>query len=337
MKGCKGFAIDWKFWGVEEVRTVNRGRWLGIMLVLLAGSFWGMAGTVAQRLFQEKGVSVNWLVTVRLLLAGLMLIFLSLLFKDRGKVWKIWREGKAVFQIFVFALVGMLPVQYTYMESIPLGNAAVATMLQYLAPIFIIVYLVMTCQTKLSMKDLIAVTLAVLGTFLLLTNGSLESLEVPFAAVIWGILSGVALAFYTLYPRNLLRTWGSMNVIGWSMILAGIGMGIFHPPWQVDPFGWGADTYLYICIVIIFGTMLAFWFYLESLKYLSPQETSLLANVEPLTAIFASVLWLKIPFGIWQAVGSVLILGMVIYLTTYKEKKEEIPDLSEGSHLEKVK
>lgn len=302
---------------------VKKRRWAGFFLVIIAGIFWGVAGNVAQRLFQEMGVSVNWLVTVRLLLAGLLLLLFALLFRERQKVWLVWRDGKSAMQILFFSLVGMLTVQYTYMESIHLGNAAVATMLQYLAPIFIIVYLIATRQAKLIIRDTSAVILAVVGTFLLLTNGSLSSLEVPFPSVFWGVLSGVSLAFYTLYPRNLIAQWGSMNIIGWSMVVAGIGMGFIHPPWRVDPSSLTGLTYLYIGFVIVFGTMLAFWFYLESLKYLSPQETSLLANVEPLTAIVVSVLWLNIPFGIWQGVGTFLILAMVLYLSLYKEKKEE--------------
>ena len=305
---------------------MNKGRILGFILVLFAGSFWGIGGTVSQKLFQEKGISVNWLVTSRLLFAGFLLLLLSLAFQDWKKVWRIWKDRKAGFKILVFGICGMLAVQYTYMESIHLGNAAVATMLQYLAPIFIIFYLLFTKETRLTMKDASAVIMAVMGTFLLLTDGSLSGLEVPFSAVFWGILSGVSLAFYTLYPRNLLADWGAMNVIGWSMLIAGIGMGMIHPPWKVDLSDWEADTFLFIGFVIIFGTMLAFWFYLESLKYLSPKETSLLANVEPLTAIIVSVLWLKIPFGVWQVFGSVLILLMVLYLTKYKEKDEKVKE-----------
>ena len=43
--------------------------------------------------------------------------------------------------MILFGLFGMLAVQYTYFASIKEGNAAVATLLQYLAPIFITVYL----------------------------------------------------------------------------------------------------------------------------------------------------------------------------------------------------
>ncbi|WP_243300120.1 DMT family transporter [Bacillus litorisediminis] len=297
-------------------------RWAGFLLVILGASFWGIGGTVSQHLFQKENISVEWLVSVRLLIAGVIMLLLSFFFKDRRKVIEIWSNRNTSLQLIIFGLLGMLVVQYTYMASINLGNAAVATLLQYLAPIFILMYLVLTRVKHLKLQDVIAVVLALSGTFLLLTNGSIGSLAVPMSSVVWGILSGLALAFYTLYAGGLLQKWGSVTVIGWAMIIGGIGMSLIHPPWRFDPGNWANSTYFYLGFVILFGTMLAFWFYLESLKYLKPQETSLLGTLEPLAAIITSVLWLKIPFGIYQLIGTFFILCMILYLSLVKERKK---------------
>ncbi|WP_202078753.1 EamA family transporter [Caldalkalibacillus salinus] len=292
-------------------------RWIGFVLVLLGASFWGIGGTVAQRLFQGEGISVDWLVSVRLLVAGLIMIIIALLTHSNAHVFHIWKDKRAVKKLVIFGLCGMLAVQYTYMASISLGNAAVATLLQYLAPVFIIFYLIITKVSKLKFREILAVSLALTGTFFLLTNGSVDTLSVPFSAVVWGVLSGVALAFYTLYAGQLLDEWGSLNVIGWAMIIGGTVLGVFHQPWDVDMSGWTLETLIYLFFVVIFGTMIAFWFYLESLKYLKPQETSLLGSVEPLAAI-----WLQIPFGAFQMLGAGLILFMVIYLSIAEDKSE---------------
>ena len=80
----------------------------------------------------------------------------------------------------------MLGVQYCFMATIHYGNAAVATLLQYLGPVIIILYLVATKVINFKWKEGIAVTLALSGTFLLLTNGSLATLSVPMPAIVWG-------------------------------------------------------------------------------------------------------------------------------------------------------
>lgn len=302
-------------------KLVKQPRWIGFLLVITGALFWGIGGTVSQRLFQTDHISVEWLVAVRLLVSGIIMIFLAYFTQNKKLVFRIWTNKKAVLQLIIFGLLGMLAVQYTYMASIEIGNAAVATMLQYLAPVFIIIYLALSRASTLHRSDIIAVCITIVGTFLLLTNGSIQEVSVPFPAVMWGVLSGISLAFYTLYAGKLMNKWGSLNVIGWAMIIGGTGMSIIHAPWKFDTTGWTMGTILFLIFVIIFGTMIAFWFYLESLKYLKPQETSLLGTIEPLAAIITSVVWLKTPFGSYQFIGSALILFMVLYLSVCKENE----------------
>lgn len=308
---------------------INQQRMAGFLLVILGAGFWGVGGTVSQYLFQSEGISVGWLVSLRLLLAGLMMIGIASLMIDRHLVFGIWKNKQARLQVIIFGILGMLAVQYTYMASISAGNAAVATLLQYLAPVFVLAYLVLSKLRRLTRRNVFAVTAALSGTFLLLTNGSISSITVPVPSIIWGILSGISLAFYTLYAGPLLQKWGSLPVIGWAMTIGGTALGVFYLPQLPDTGSWSFGTITALLFVILFGTMFAFWFYLESLKYLDVQETSLLGSVEPLAAIVTSLLWLQIPFGIYQAAGAAMILGMVLYLSIVKETT--VPEIEKAA------
>ncbi|MBD8033009.1 MULTISPECIES: EamA family transporter [Solibacillus] len=288
-------------------------RMIGFLLVVSGCFFWGIGGTMSQLLFSQ-GIEVSWLVSTRLVIAGILLLITQAIFKDRRQILDIWRQKYTAFRLIIFAIVGMLAVQYTYMASIKEGNAAVATLLQYLAPVMIIVWVTLRGHSVFTRKDAVTIVLALSGSFLLLTNGSLSAFAVPLPAIIWGLLSGLSLAFYTLYAIPLLQRFDSLVVVGWGMLLAGVTMSFVQPPWDVDISNWTGSTVFYLIIVIIFGTMLAFWFYIESLQTLTAKETSLLGNIEPLTAVLATVLWLKEPFGSFQWFGTSLILAMMIYI-----------------------
>jgi len=80
-----------------------------------------------------------------------------------------------------------------------------------------------------------------------------------------------------------------------------------------------------IIFVVLFGTLIAFCCYLESLKYILPTETSVLSSVEPLSAAFLSVFWLHVSFGLPQWLGTVCIISTIIILSRLKKVKKEIP------------
>ncbi|WP_338421153.1 DMT family transporter [Staphylococcus massiliensis] len=104
------------------------------------------------------------------------------------------------------------------------------------------------------------------------------------------------------------------------MLIGGIGLSFIYPPWHMDYLSWSMMTIICFMISIVFGTMIAFWFYIESLNYISPQEAGVLGTIEPLMAILTSVLWLHVSFGIFQMVGVLCIIMMVVYLSIADSK-----------------
>ncbi|MEE1130195.1 MAG: DMT family transporter [Caryophanon sp.] len=293
-------------------------RWIGVFYALISAAFWGIGGTVAQYLFQQQHVDVNWFVTVRLLIGGTLLVGSQLLLSK--PILNIWKTKRDASRLLIFSIVGMLLVQYSYMISIALGNAAMATLLQYLAPVFIILFYIMTKQQPFTKLDAALIFFTIIGTFLLLTNGDTSSLSVPVAAIVWGIISGLALAFYTLYAKPLLETQSSILVVGWAMLVAGFVFNFVAPFWQTGDMTWGTPTIVGLTFSIVCGTALAFWLFVASLNYISPKETSIFGTFEPLTAVVSSIVWLALPFGLWQFVGALCIIGMVLALSLLPKK-----------------
>ncbi|PLR81938.1 DMT family transporter [Bacillus sp. V33-4] len=304
-------------------------RTTGIILVLAGTTLWGVSGTVAQFLFQEKNYQADWLVVVRLLISGMILLALSGARQGKKKLFSVWSDKNGWLSIVLFGLVGMLGVQYTYFAAIEASNAATATLLQYLGPVFITLYLALRTKSWPGIRQIIAVILALAGTYLLVTAGTPSSLAISGTALFWGLASALALAFYTVQPLKLLKEHGTISVIGWGMVIGGIGMSFVAPPWEVHGEA-SISAVLAILFVILFGTLIAFFCYLESLKYLQPSETSLLACAEPLSAALLAVIWLNTPFGLAEWGGAVCIIITVILLSSAKEQNRQVPEANTG-------
>lgn len=281
---------------------------------------WGVSGTVAQHLFQEALLPATWLVTLRLLVSGALFLFFCLR-KEGGRVWKLWTDKRFAGQMLLFGLLGMLGVQFTYFAAIEAGNAAIATLLQYLAPLFILLYTVARRTTRLVPMDFIGAAVALAGTYLLLTGGNTDQLTVPLKGLLWGILSGVSLAFYTLYSGPLLKQYSTPLIMGWGMLVGGVGMNLVHPVWSVPDIDWSPQIIASVLFIIVFGTLVPFYLYIASLRHIAPHEASLLSCTEPISAIVFSVIWLSVPFNLFQGMGAGLIVLMTIIIS-FKSKQQ---------------
>ncbi len=284
---------------------------------MLAATLFGVGGTFAQFLFQQRGVDIDWLVTMRLLCAGPVLLLMAASRQGR-EIFTIWRDDPV--PIILFGLIGMMPVQYTYMAAIDASNTATATVLQFTAPAMIAVWLALVGRRWPDRRELAAIALAMLGTYFLVTHGRLGALSITPLALFWGLASAVAAAFNSIQPAKLLRKYGASLVAGWAMLVGGTALAVIHPPWQVEG-TWDASAYAFLAFIILFGTLVAFYLYNKALRAIGAQTTSLLTCAEPLSAAVLSVWWLGVSWGAMDWLGTVCILATIVLLA--REQSEE--------------
>ncbi|WP_183279786.1 DMT family transporter [Clostridium fungisolvens] len=301
----------------------------GFALVIFSTMMWGVSGTVAQYLFQQRGFSPEWLVVIRLLVSGIVLLSFATL-RGNKNVRKIWSSKYTIFNLICFALLGMLGVQYTYFAAIKYGNAATATILQYLYPVIITFYMTIRTKRAPSLREVIVITLTIVGTFLIITKGNVSTLSISKLALFWGVTSAFAAAFYTLQPAYLLTRFDSITVVGWGMLIGGLGFSFIQKPW-ICTGQWSISSILAVIFVVLFGTLIAFCCYLESLKYIKPIEVSILSSIEPLSAAVLSIFWLHVNLGFVQWIGTGCIIFGIIYLSLTKKTPEQKKGCSEIS------
>ncbi|WP_251898488.1 DMT family transporter [Lactiplantibacillus paraplantarum] len=282
---------------------------VGLLLASVGPFLWGSSGTVAQHLFDTTVISPLWLVAVRMLVSGGLLILYGL--GRQLPVMAVFHDWQATVRLIVFSLFGMAGVQLTYFMAISTGNAAMAAILQFLSPVMIIIFITATTWQLPSKVDVISVISAIIGTILIVTEGRTHSLALPVIAIIWGLLAAVGATIYTLMPTKLLTRYGATPIVGWSMLIGGflvlIGTGAWRHSPQLTWAAWGQVSF-----VVIFGTMLAYLFFLQSLEFILPTTASVLGAIEPLAATILSVFFLHVHFNWVGLIGAMMIVGVTI-------------------------
>jgi len=291
----------------------------GFLLAIFAAIFWGISGTFGQFLFQERHINVEWLITVRMLASGVLLLVYSKII-EKESIAAVWKDWNDTILLLVFSITGIIAIQYTYFAAIKHSNAATATVLQYVGPIIIAVCLAIKHRRAPRSNELTAIFLAVAGTFLLVTHGDIQSLAISPLALILGLASAVALAVYTLQPIPLLAKYKATVVIGWGMLCGGLLFSFIKAPWMIAGI-WDIYTVLSVLVIVVCGTLVAFTFYSYAVKTIGGQKASLLASAEPLSATLLAVFWLQTPFLLVDWVGSLCIIS-TIFLLSKKEKRD---------------
>lgn len=273
---------------------------MGLAGALLGGVLWGLSGTAAQVLFQHDGLSPQLLLSIRMLGSGAILyawLRPPLPRRDLGR-------------LILFAVLGLAAVQYTYFAAIDASNAATATLLQYLS-----LPLVALCDGP-TPRRAAGAGVALLGTFWLV--GGTHLLITP-AALTWGLLSALAAAAYTLSPRRLIAEHGAWEVTTWGLLIGGVATlpGLLSGrAWMLAPSANPAAAAALVAFVVLFGTLLSFGLYLNSLARIRATEAAVAATIEPLTAAVVSLAFLHVVLGGWQLAGGGLILGAIVLLSS---------------------
>lgn len=302
----------------------------GLLITITGASMWGFCAVAGKYVMGTKGVDPVWMVTLRLLLAGTILLTIAFIkekrvapAENRGHhFFDIWKDKKSILRLLVVAVFAFAVCQTTYFAAIDLSNAGITTAIQQTSPVFVLLWVMLLEKRSPKKVEVLVIAMVVFGAFVLATGGDIGALLIPLNALILGVISAITCAMYTVLPGKLIERYGTFYAIGWGMILAGILLVPIAKLWIVSG-TWDIGTILAFGFVVIFGTVTAFAAYLYGITLVGPLMGSVLGLVEPVVAAFASALLLKQVFSITDIIGIVAILGGVTILSIYKGKGEE--------------
>ncbi|WP_029140776.1 DMT family transporter [Streptococcus agalactiae] len=287
----------------------------GTMMTLAAGLAWGISGISGQYLMSH-GVHVNLLTSLRLLITGIFLLSLARS-KQKEHLVAAWKQPKFLKQVLLFSIFGLVLNQYAFLRAIHLTNAGTATVLQYMAPILILSIVCILNRQRPTSFEIIAIAMAILGTYMIATHGKLGSLAITPKGLMWGLGSAITYSIYILLPVKLIHEWGSTIVIGSGMFIGGILFSLVTKAWQY-PLQINVMSILAYIGIIGIGTIFAYTFFLKGVSIVGAVKGSILASVEPVSSVFLTVLVLGEIFYPIDLLG-MLFIFLAVTLISYKD------------------
>lgn len=318
--------------------TATRAR--GYALVLLAATCWAGGGLIAKWLFTSPGASsATWpfpplgisvdpleLSAARAALAFLIAVSYLL----------IWRRDLLVVRardlpfLGVFGVFGLALVHFAYFKTISLTGVATAILLEYLAPVIVLVFSVLLLGERLTWALPAAVALSVSGCALMVGVLGREGAAVPTEGLLWGLASAVLFAGYALMGR-----YAAGRFAPWTMLAYGLGaatifwLALLGGPARIVSLLADGRALAAVTVLAVVSTVIPFGAFLRALHLIEATQASVTSTVEPVIAGVAAWFVFGEHLSALQIVGGALVVAAVVLSQFRTRVPAEMPVVPE--------
>ena len=226
-------------------------------------------------------------------------------------------RGAHLAQFFPLGILGLAASNYFYYLAIERTSVATAIVLQYVAPVWVLLYMVARKLQRATTQRVLGVVLAVVGCAFavgVLTGRAgfpwlgLSGVHFSTIGVLAAELAAVSFAFYNIYAQHLLQTYSRWTVLVYALFWSAAFWMAVNPPWKIAAQHYSGGQWMFLTVFSMTSMLVPFSFYFSGLQHLDPTRAVVTSCLEPVFAILLTALLL----GEW--VSPVQVLGMLIVL-----------------------
>ena len=290
----------------------------GYLYIASAAFLWGVAATLGRAAFTgrllPKGQTLRPIDPLILSQSRATFSFIVLLFALvmlRG--WKRLRLPSAdLGRMFVLGILGVAASNYLYYLAIQRTNVATAIILQYTAPVWVLVYTVARGVQKPTLQRIAAVGLALTGIVLMIGIFSSGGLRLDAVGVMAALAAAFSFAFYNVGGHSILRRYDRWTVLLYVILSASLFWIIVNPPWKVAAAHYSGGQWLFLLLFSLISVLAPFSFYFAGLQHLEPTRAIVVSCLEPVFSIVIAAVALGELMRPLQMVGIVLVLVAIV-------------------------
>ena len=293
----------------------------GVVMYLLAAFLFAFNGVVAKAALNAGFDPVH---LTQLRNAGamvLLVIYVAIRHPDRFRITRAELPFLIAYGVIAFTLV-----QYLYFLTISRLNVGIGTLLAFLAPVIVALWLRFGRRQDVSNRIWLAIVLTLVG--LALVAQVWQGVTLDPVGVIAGLLCAVALAVYWLLGESGQQHRDAVSLTMWGFIFASAAWAVIAPwwtfPWPTlsvatEPLLSSAPALPVWALMVwgvVMGTIAPFLLVLGSLRRIGAQRAGIVGTTEPLWAGLIGFLLLGETFAGAQLLGGFIVLAGVIIAET---------------------
>lgn len=280
----------------------------GYFEVIAAGSLWGSAGPLSVALFR-MGLPPTSVAVWRLVL-GVLSLGLAVLILAPGKL-RVERKA-FVFMLLVGGAVTALFHLGYQLATASIGVPSTVALL-YLAPALVLVGSGPLLGEWPTGRRAGLAAVSVVGVWMTVLGAEGTAFQTEPRGVLWGVLTGVGFAGYTLFARRYSPQHGALPTLLYSSLGAALILGVAYPlvGWSVelppDGLAWGTAAAFGVLTITVASV-----FFFHALGSIDASRAAIGATVEPLVAAVLALAFLDQRLGATGWIGLLILVAGVV-------------------------
>jgi drug/metabolite transporter (DMT)-like permease len=314
----------------------------GYIFIASATFFWGLSAALGRAVFTGRllgGIQalqpIDPVILAQSRTTLSLLVLAPILLLRGGSSLRV--RGNHLLQFFMLGIFGLAASNFFYYFAIEKTTVATAIVLQYVAPVWVLLYMLARRLQRPTARRIGGVVLAVVGCGLAV-GGIAAQRGFPWLAisgprfntlgVIAAEMAAISFAFYNVYGQHLLQIYKRWTVLTYSLLGAAVFWLIVNPPWKIIAQHYSSAQWLFMAVFSITSMLIPFSLYFTGLQHLDPTRAIVTACLEPVWAILLTAVMLGELVSPMQVVGIVVVLSATILIQRPEAKDRSEPNIA---------
>lgn len=313
MKDAAGTTLD-----QNSASSTGIGSIRGYLYIGAAAVFWGVSASLGRAAFTGRllpatsGIGrVSPVVLSQARTSFSFFAVLIALIATRG--WRRLRiPASDLARIGMLGLAGVAASNYFYYLAIQRTNVATAIIVQYTAPVWVLVYMVVRGRETATPSKMTSVALALLGIALVIGLLGPGKLQLDAIGVIAALIAAFSFAYYNIGGHYILARYDRWIVLLYTTLAASLFWAVLNPPNKIAAAHFSPAVWLFLFSFAVLSVLIPFAFYFAGLQHLKPTNAIIASCLEPVFTILIAAVALKEIVRPMQGLGIVLVLSAIL-------------------------
>jgi len=301
----------------------------GYLAIAGAAFCWGVAATLGKAVFNGRliggaAASIHPLILAQTRTTFSFLVLCPLIFLVRGRN-ALSMPRADVLRCFVLGVAGVAASNYLYYLAIEKTTVATAIIMQYTAPVLVLLYMVARRLQRATMQRVLGVAAALAGVVLAIGLVGRGHIKLNPAGVLIAEGAAFSFAFYNVFGHGLVARFDRWSVLTYVLLGATLFWLVVNPPWKIAAAHYSGRQWAFLFVFACVSVLAPFSLYFTGLQYLDATRAIVTSCLEPVFAILFAAMFVAERLTWMQVAGVVLVVAATVIVQLPERKGAEPP------------